>query len=66
VSSESAPERGLGRLLFSGEGWPYLLVPIIPLAIALDLGNAGAGVVFFASAAGVIPTAASAFRATST
>ena len=55
---------GLGPLLFSGEGWPYLLVPFIPLAVALELAHAGAGVVFFASAAGVIPTAALMGRAT--
>jgi Ca2+:H+ antiporter len=64
VSSGRAPERGLGRLLFSGEGWPYLLAPFIPLAIVLDLAHAGAVVIFLASAAGVIPTAALMGRAT--
>jgi Ca2+:H+ antiporter len=46
------------RFLLSGEGWPYLLVPFIPIAIVLDLAHAGAGAVFVCSALGVIPTAA--------
>src|SRR5690242_16638968 len=44
------------RFLLSGEGWPYLLVPFIPIAIALDLAHAGAGLLFTTSALGVIPT----------
>jgi Ca2+:H+ antiporter len=52
------------RFLLSGEGWPYFLVPFIPLAIVLDVANAPAEVVFFVSAAGVIPTAALMGRAT--
>jgi Ca2+:H+ antiporter len=50
--------------LFSGEGWPYLLVPLIPVAIFLELTHAGAVPIFFASALGVIPTAALMGRAT--
>jgi Ca2+:H+ antiporter len=46
------------RFLLSGEGWPYLLVPFIPIAIALDLAHADASVIFICSALGVIPTAA--------
>ncbi len=35
--------RGSNSRFFSGaQGWPYLLVPFIPLAIALDLLNASA------------------------
>jgi Ca2+:H+ antiporter len=45
-------------------GWPYLLVPLIPLAIALELGHAAAGLIFFSAALGVIPTAALMGRAT--
>src|SRR5258705_13304239 len=56
--------RGAGRFLFSGQGWPYLLVPFIPIAIALEIAHAGAVVIFVASAAGVIPTAALMGRAT--
>jgi Ca2+:H+ antiporter len=54
----------LRRFLFSGDGWPYLLVPFIPIAIVLDLAHSSAGLIFFASAAGVIPTAALMGRST--
>ncbi|MDX6690705.1 MAG: Ca2+:H+ antiporter, partial [Solirubrobacteraceae bacterium] len=54
----------LRRFLFSGSGWPYLLVPFIPIAIALDLAHADATLIFGAAAAGVIPTAALMGRAT--
>src|SRR5215217_8483035 len=63
--AQGAPTRSgfsLRRFLLSGEGWPYLLVPFIP--IALELGHAGAVVIFFAAALGVIPTAALMGRAT--
>jgi Ca2+:H+ antiporter len=50
--------------LFSGEGWPYLLVPLIPVAVVLEFTHAGATWVFLASALGVIPTAALMGRAT--
>jgi Ca2+:H+ antiporter len=50
--------------LLSGQGWPYLLVPLIPLAILLDLADADPIAVFFVSAGGVIPTAALMGRAT--
>jgi Ca2+:H+ antiporter len=52
------------RFLLSGAGWPYLLIPFIPIAVALDLAGAGAALVFTASALGVIPTAALMGRAT--
>jgi Ca2+:H+ antiporter len=45
-------------------GWPYLLTPLIPLAVALDLAGATAGLVFATSALGIIPTAALMGRAT--
>ncbi|HEY6551185.1 MAG TPA: calcium/proton exchanger [Solirubrobacterales bacterium] len=45
-------------------GWPYLLTPLIPLALALDLAGAAAGIVFATSALGIIPTAALMGRAT--
>jgi len=35
------PERSRPFLL-TGEGWPYLLVPLIPVAIFLELIHAGA------------------------
>jgi Ca2+:H+ antiporter len=54
----------VGRFLLSGQGWPYLLVPFIVIAIALDAAGASAPLVFFASALGVIPTAALMGKAT--
>ena len=56
-------ERGRPFLL-TGEGWPYLLVPLIPVAIVLEFMHADAVAVFAASALGVIPTAALMGRAT--
>ena len=55
---------GILGFLLSGQGWPYLLVPFIPLAIALELAHADAVAIFACSAAGVIPTAALMGRAT--
>ena len=54
----------LRRFLLSGEGWPYVLVPFIPIAIVLRFADADAGYVFFSSALGVVPTAALMGRAT--
>src|ERR687897_1748238 len=58
------PRFNLRRFLLSGDGWPYLLVPFIPVAIALELVHAGATPIFVAAALGVIPTAALMGRAT--
>ncbi|MDP8967628.1 MAG: calcium/proton exchanger, partial [Actinomycetota bacterium] len=52
------------RFLFSGSGWPYLLVPFIPIAILLELSHAEASIIFGTAAAGVVPTAALMGRAT--
>jgi Ca2+:H+ antiporter len=52
------------RRLFSGQGWPYLLTPFIPLAILLEVLHAAPTVIFATSALGVIPTAALMGRAT--
>jgi Ca2+:H+ antiporter len=54
----------LRSFLTSGEGWPYFLVPLIPLAIVLDIVGASPIAIFFISAGGVIPTAALMGRAT--
>jgi Ca2+:H+ antiporter len=62
--SQARASFNLRRFLLSGDGWPYVLVPFIPIAIALDLAHADAAIIFFASAAGVIPTAALMGRAT--
>jgi Ca2+:H+ antiporter len=56
--------RALRSFLFSGSGWPYLLVPFIPIAVALELSHAAAGLIFGAAALGVIPTAALMGRST--
>ncbi len=55
----------LRRFLFSGSGWPYLLVPFIPAAIALEiLAHEEYTLIFVAAALGVIPTAALMGRST--
>ena len=61
---EPAPGAARGPFLLTGEGWPYLLVPLIPVAVLLEFTHAGATWVFLASALGVIPTAALMGRAT--
>jgi Ca2+:H+ antiporter len=48
----------LRRFLLSGDGWPYVLVPFIPIAVVLEVSHANASVIFVCSALGVIPTAA--------
>jgi Ca2+:H+ antiporter len=52
------------RFFLTPHGWPYLLLPFIPIAIVLELAHAAAGLVFFSAALGVIPTAALMGRAT--
>ncbi len=54
----------LRSFVLSSEGWPAILVPAIPIAVVLELVHANAVLVFFVSAAGVIPTAALMGRAT--
>src|ERR671913_880046 len=62
MSADPAPRST--TFLFSGEGWPYLLVPLIPVAVVLEFTHAGATWVFLASALAIIPTAALMGRAT--
>jgi Ca2+:H+ antiporter len=50
--------RGLFGFLASGDGWPYALLPFIPIAIVLELVHGSAAMIFATSAIGVIPTAA--------
>ena len=52
------------RFLFSGEGWPYLLVPFIAIAVVFEFAHVGAVPTFFTSTLGVIPTAALMGKAT--
>jgi Ca2+:H+ antiporter len=55
----------LNRAFFLGpDGWPYLLVPFIPLAVAFEIANASSTLVFIVAAIGIIPTAALMGRAT--
>jgi Ca2+:H+ antiporter len=53
----------LGRLI-TRDNWPYVLVPMIPIAVVLEFAHASASLIFAASALGVIPTAALMGRAT--
>jgi Ca2+:H+ antiporter len=62
--SQAQASFNLRRFLLSGDGWPYFLVPFIPIAVALELTHASASIIFTASALGVIPTAALMGRAT--
>src|SRR4051812_14486519 len=52
------------RRLFGADSWPYLLSPLIPAAVIVDLTGAPATVVFFAAAVALIPPAAMMGRAT--
>ena len=49
---------GARQFLFSATGWPYLLVPFIPLAVVLEVTHASAGLIFAIAAVGIVPTAA--------
>jgi Ca2+:H+ antiporter len=62
--TSAAKPFNLRQFLFSGAGWPYLLIPFIVIAIVLDVVGADPIVIFFASALGVVPTAALMGRAT--
>jgi Ca2+:H+ antiporter len=52
------------RRLFGADSWPYLLSPLIPAAVIVDLAGAPATVIFFVSAVALIPPAAMMGRAT--
>jgi Ca2+:H+ antiporter len=54
----AAPPRPSTRFLLSAQGWPYLLVPFIPIAVVLELGGASSTAIFVTSALGIVPTAA--------
>src|SRR5919197_301644 len=57
----STPSR---RRLPGPDAWPYLLSPLIPAAVLVDLLNASAVVIFFVSAVALVPPAAMMGRAT--
>jgi Ca2+:H+ antiporter len=52
------------RLRLGADSWPYVLSPLIPAAVILDLADVSATVVFFVSAVALIPPAAMMGRAT--
>ena len=65
----SSPNLRSGRPAWLGfvlgaQGWPYLLTPLIPIAIVLELLDANHVAIFLTSALGVIPPAALMGRAT--
>jgi Ca2+:H+ antiporter len=62
--TDDRSQRPPRAFLLTSVGWPYLLVPFIPLAIVLELVHASPTVLFVCSALGVIPTAALMGRAT--
>jgi Ca2+:H+ antiporter len=58
------PGRSLRQILFSRDGWPYVLMPFIPVALLLELIGGNHLLIFTSSALGVIPMAALMGRAT--
>jgi Ca2+:H+ antiporter len=64
MATPASQKRSLRQWLLSAEGWPYVLVPLIPAAIVLELTHASATVIFITAALGIIPTAALMGKAT--
>ena len=64
MSTSSHPRKSFRQWLLSAEGWPYLLAPLIPAAIVLELGHASPTAIFIAAALGIVPTAALMGKAT--
>jgi Ca2+:H+ antiporter len=64
MSTPSRPRRSFRRWLLSAEGWPYMLVPLIPAALVLEFAHASATAIFVAAALGIVPTAALMGKAT--
>jgi Ca2+:H+ antiporter len=58
MEGAAAERKGFPGFLLTAQGWPYLLVPFIPIAVILEIAHASAGLIFGAAAMGVIPTAA--------
>ncbi len=53
-----AERKGFPGFLLTSQGWPYMLVPFIPLAVILEFAHASATLIFIVAALGIIPTAA--------
>jgi Ca2+:H+ antiporter len=64
VRKTRKPRSGNLGFMRGPSGWPYWLIPFIPIAVALKLAGASPSIVFVISALGVIPTAALMGRAT--
>ncbi|MGH2980210.1 MAG: calcium/proton exchanger [Solirubrobacterales bacterium] len=64
MSADSHGRRPFRQWLLSAEGWPYILVPLIPAAIVLEFAHASATAIFAAAALGIVPTAALMGKAT--
>jgi Ca2+:H+ antiporter len=63
-SEHPAERRSFPRRLLSADGWPYLLVPFIPAALALEFAHASPTAIFAFAALGIVPTAAMMGKAT--
>jgi Ca2+:H+ antiporter len=63
-ASPERRQRSPAQWLLGPNGWPYLLTPAIPLALAFELAHAGDVAIFTAAAVGVIPPAALMGKAT--
>jgi Ca2+:H+ antiporter len=50
--------KGFPGFLLTSQGWPYILVPFIPLAVLLEVVHASATLIFTVAALGIVPTAA--------
>jgi Ca2+:H+ antiporter len=64
MSTNAPRRRSPGRWLFSADGWPYLLAPMIPIALVLEFAHASDLAIFAAAALGIVPTAAVMGKAT--
>ena len=62
--SQPGPRSPGRRRLLGADSWPYLLSPLIPAAVIVDLADAPATAIFFVSALALIPPAAMMGRAT--
>jgi Ca2+:H+ antiporter len=63
-SRSSSGGRRSWSALLSAQGWPYLLTPLIPIALALEFAHASDVAIFATSALAVVPPAALMGRAT--
>jgi Ca2+:H+ antiporter len=58
MEAESHQRRRFPGFLLTSQGWPYMLVPFIPLAVVLEIAHASATLIFTVAALGIVPTAA--------